>query len=117
MSPGPYSQFGRLPTLISPSKSSEPLSAQHEMINMASLARRDVPPPEDALPPEWEVWQDQDGRSYFYNKDLNVTQWNRPAVDGLVVDISQIQKYKTMLIKIKILLKKNKIFLEVKMIR
>jgi hypothetical protein len=57
--------------------------------------QRDVPPPEDALPPGWGVGQDQAGNKYFYNKELNVTQWNLPAVDGLVVDITQIQKYKT----------------------
>jgi hypothetical protein len=116
-----YSQFGPQPALIpnfvtlghvrenhvlrsspgeSPSKASEPLPAPHEMINMASLARGDVLPPEDELPPGWEVGQDQAGNKHFYNKDLNVTQWNRPAVAGLVspvpvVEITQIQRYKT----------------------
>jgi hypothetical protein len=79
----------------SPSKTSEPLPAPHEMINMVSLVGRDVPPSEDALPPGWEVGQDQAGNKYFYNKGLNVTQWNRPAVDGLVVETTQIQKCKT----------------------
>jgi hypothetical protein len=60
------------------------------MMNMASLARRDVPPPEDALPPGWGVWQDQAGKSYFYNKDLKVSQWNRPAAAGLGSNVEAI---------------------------
>jgi hypothetical protein len=117
----PYSPWGPQPPLIpnfvtlghvrenivlrsspaeSPSKASEPLSAPHEMIKIASLARGDVPPPEDALPPGWEVGQDQTGNEYFYNKELNVTQWNRPAAAGLgsqvpVAEMSHIQKCKT----------------------
>jgi len=33
----------------------------------------------DALPPGWKVSKDQNGIQYYYNKELKVTQWNRPA--------------------------------------
>jgi len=31
-----------------------------------------------ALPPGWKVSKDQRGVQYYYNKELKVTQWNRP---------------------------------------
>ena len=36
----------------------------------------------DALPPGWKVSKDQNGNQYYYNKDLNVTQWSRPEFSG-----------------------------------
>jgi hypothetical protein len=40
----------------------------------------DLPPPEDALPPGWKAGVDKAGSTYFYNKELNVSQWTRPEV-------------------------------------
>ena len=36
----------------------------------------------DALPPGWKTSKDQNGNQYYYNKELNVTQWSRPAPSG-----------------------------------
>jgi hypothetical protein len=36
----------------------------------------------DALPAGWKTSQDQNGNQYYYNKELNVTQWSRPAPSG-----------------------------------
>jgi len=35
-----------------------------------------------ALPPGWKVSTDQNGNQYYYNKELNITQWNRPEFSG-----------------------------------
>ena len=32
----------------------------------------------DALPPGWKVSKDHNGIQYYYNRELKVTQWNRP---------------------------------------
>jgi len=57
-------------------------------MNMAPLGGRDYPPSGEPLPTGWKVGQDQAGNTYFYNKELNLSQWNRPGVagtgDGLV---------------------------------
>jgi hypothetical protein len=34
------------------------------------------------LPPGWKATKDQNGNQYYYNKELNVTQWNRPEFSG-----------------------------------
>jgi hypothetical protein len=34
------------------------------------------------LPTGWKGGQDQAGNTYFYNKELNLTQWNHPGVAG-----------------------------------
>ena len=39
----------------------------------------------DALPPGWKVSKDTNGNAYYYNKELNVTQWSRPAPSGHTV--------------------------------
>jgi hypothetical protein len=36
----------------------------------------------DALPPGWKASKDQNGNQYYYNKELNITQWSRPAFSG-----------------------------------
>ena len=33
----------------------------------------------DDLPPEWKTGKDQTGNQYYYNKELNVTQWSHPT--------------------------------------
>jgi hypothetical protein len=33
----------------------------------------------DALPPGWKASKDTNGNAYYYNKELNVTQWWHPA--------------------------------------
>jgi len=45
---------------------------------VAPIIGRDFPPPEDALPPGWKSGVDNSGNQYFYNKELNVSQWTRP---------------------------------------
>ncbi len=32
----------------------------------------------DALPAGWKASQDHNGNQYYYNKELNLTQWSRP---------------------------------------
>jgi len=36
----------------------------------------------DALPPGWKASKDKNGNQYYYNKELNITQWSRPAFPG-----------------------------------
>ena len=36
----------------------------------------------DELPAGWKISQDQKGNQYYYHKELNVTQWSRPAPSG-----------------------------------
>ena len=36
----------------------------------------------DALPAGWKASKDQNGNQYYYNKELNITQWNRPEFSG-----------------------------------
>jgi hypothetical protein len=35
-----------------------------------------------SMPPGWETVKDHTGNEYYYNKELNVTQWSRPAPSG-----------------------------------
>jgi hypothetical protein len=42
-------------------------------------------PASTSLPPGWEAAKDQTGNEYCYNKELNVTQWSRPAPSGSAV--------------------------------
>jgi hypothetical protein len=39
-------------------------------------------PASTSLPPGWKTAKDQTGNEYYYNKELNVTQWSRPALSG-----------------------------------
>jgi hypothetical protein len=39
-------------------------------------------PASTSLPPGWKAAKDQTGNEYYYNKELNVTQWSRPALSG-----------------------------------
>jgi hypothetical protein len=34
------------------------------------------------LPPGWKASKDTNNNAYYYNKELNVTQWSRPAPSG-----------------------------------
>ena len=33
----------------------------------------------DALPPGWQAATDKTGKDYYYNKELNVSQWTLPV--------------------------------------
>jgi hypothetical protein len=39
-------------------------------------------PAAQSLPPGWKAAKDLAGNEYYYNKELNVTQWSRPAPSG-----------------------------------
>ena len=45
-------------------------------------AHAEPAPTSDALPPGWKASKDQNGNQYYYNKELNITQWSRPEFSG-----------------------------------
>ena len=47
-------------------------------LQMAQMAQN-APSVDALLPPGWKAGKDQSGNQYYYNKELNVTQWSRPA--------------------------------------
>jgi hypothetical protein len=54
-----------------------------QMDHNGDVTHVDALPPYDAiLPPGWKAGRDQRGNQYYYNKELNVTQWSRPAPSG-----------------------------------
>ena len=55
-----------------------PIGSPYPMMPMI-----DLPPPEDALPPEWTAGVDKTGNKCSYSKELNVSQWTPPGVVGL----------------------------------
>ncbi len=54
-------------------------------ITTAGQATSTRAPASTSLPPGWETVKDQTGNEFYYNKELNVTQWSRPAPSGDVV--------------------------------
>ncbi len=50
-------------------------------LQMAQMAQN-APSVDALLPPGWKAGRDQRGNQYYYNKELNVTQWSRPAPSG-----------------------------------
>jgi len=48
-----------------------------------------TPPPVDALPPGWKAAADKTGQKYYYNKELEVSQWTRPVQEEGALDAAR----------------------------
>ena len=78
-------QMGSLPVSFS-----GPIGSPYPMMQMQrQMPTIDLPSPEDALPPGWKAGVDKAGNTYFYNKELNVSQWTRPGVAGFGGGLAQ----------------------------
>ncbi len=57
-----------------------------EITTVGQATSTETAPALTSLPLGWEVAKDQTGNQYYYNKELNVTQWRHPAPsEGAVV--------------------------------
>jgi hypothetical protein len=53
-----------------------------EITEAGQATSTEAAPASTSLPPGWEFVKDQTGNEYYYNKELNVTQWGHPGPSG-----------------------------------